>query len=423
MTAQVALAGTPAFPAPAGRSLAALRRLLGPVAEAAMQAAAAFDALRPLQDASGAVTGDPVLAARRLDGAVAAVRAAAGLLGQEAFAAALAADVAAWRAAGLATPPLFDRTRDAYRPPAGDAPTLFAGPVLATNGPVPRGHFLELFLAWREEPAECKAVAADRPHPKNTCQSTRLIIASRGFAEGNCIVFFPENVAARGALAGQDYALFFFNKFHRIYREQTLPEVRRRFGPSDLLTGAADWVSGTLDEATCYRARCVWGYLHDCFHHRGPRPFDEQMHVKLTWFAGLLEEIKVDAETALACLDGAVPHGEAILQFVLFERMLRYPRQPDATRNFDSATGVLLYEWLRDREAIRPAGGGRLTLDRGRLAEGLRALVDPRAGAGNTSPTTPATRPRPGPWSAACCRKARRESATPYRRVSRRRSG
>ncbi|MEQ8965570.1 MAG: DUF6421 family protein [Azospirillaceae bacterium] len=376
MTAAATVTGMSVFPEPAGHDLPSLRRRLGPITEAAARAAAAFDALRPLQDASGAVTGDRAKAAELLETAVDGVRQAARLLDQEAFASALAADVAAWRSTGLATPPLFDRTRDAYRPPAGNGPTLFAGPVLATNGPAPRGHFLELFLAWRDEPAECDAVAGDWPHPKNKCQSTRLILASRGFSSGNCIVFFPENIAAAGAPTGQDYALFFFNKFHRIYHEQTLPELRRLFGPADRLTGAGNWVSGTLGEAACYRARCVWGYLHDCFHHRGPRPLDAHLHVKLNWFTGLLEEIKVDAETALACLDGAVPHGEAILQFVLFERMLRYPRQPDATRNFDSATGVLLYEWLRDKGAIHPAEEGRLAIDRSRLADALAALVD-----------------------------------------------
>lgn len=363
------------FPTSAGRSCDELRQLLGPVAIAAERASAEIDAFRALQDESGAVVGNLEAATLLLDSILDSVTQACNGLGQEHFARALAADIANWKTTGIDRAPKFDRTRDAYVPPASGGPTLFAGPVLATNGPAPRGYFFELFLAWREEPHECDIISQKWPHPKNKCQSTRLITSSHGFSRGNCIVFFPENIAASTALTGQQYALFFFNKFHLIYNAQTMPEVKRLLDLNGSTSMKESWASAELNEASCYNARCVWGYLHDYFHHAGPRPFDEQLHVKLNWFAGLLEEIKVDAQTALLCMEGDVPYGEAVLEFILFERMFRYPQQPDASRNFDSATGVLLYEWLRGCEAITSTPSGSLTIDRPKLSAGLESLV------------------------------------------------
>ena len=43
--------------------------------------------------------------------------------------------------------------------------------------------------------------------------------------------------------------------------------------------------------------------------------------------------------------------------------MLRYPRQPDCARNFDAGTGVFLFEWLADRDAITAAESRLAKLD------------------------------------------------------------
>ncbi len=283
-------------------------------------------------------------------------------------------DLEAWVAMGLHTPPGFDQLRDALRPP-GQGEAMFAlMPVLATNGPQPRGHFLEYFLAVRNDPPECDQAAQSFPHPRNKCQAVQLLQASRGFEEGNCLVFFPENIRTQAITCTQKYALFFFSKFHSIFHGQTMPLARKAFGARGLLTSDTRWHSEQLTAEDTYRARSLWGYLHDYFHHQGPRPLDTHLPLKCRWSSGLLEEIKVDAQVVLACLDARVAFAPILMEFVLLERLLRYPSEPDALRTFDAASGVLLWAYLAREGALRPRGD-HFTIDARALRKALGLLV------------------------------------------------
>lgn len=247
-------------------------------------------------------------------------------------------DIAEWRTRGLNTPPYFDYSLKAFTPPDNLELSFIIAPLVATNGPAPKGHFLECFLVMREEPEELERVSAMMPHPKNGCQSCRLITGTEGLVTGNCIVFFPENIKVSEKVDSQSFAMFFFNKFQQIYLTETFPRVRALFGEG--------WVSDALTTESVYRARSVWGYLHDYYHHQGPRPFDTNLQVKLNFFVGILEEIKVDCQSVVAACELDVPFGSEIAEYILFERMLRYPNQPDAKSNFDAGTGLFLFEWL-----------------------------------------------------------------------------
>jgi hypothetical protein len=279
-------------------------------------------------------------------------------------------DVERWLSEGLGSPPKFDRTLEAYRAPDDGAPTFFVGPVVAPNGPSPRGSFLECFVAYREEPPELQRISATMPLPKNSCQSGRLFAGSRGFMSGNCIAFFPENVATEEKVESQDSALYFFNKFQRIYLAQTLPKAKRLFGDRG-------WASEGLSAEECYRARCIWGYLHDYFNHLGPWPLRKDPEAKTNFFAGLLEEVKVDSQSAMVAYGGVrVPFGREVFEFVLFERIFRSPAQPDAPTNFDAGTGLLLFEYLlRHGRGLTESAAG-LELDLEGCVEGMTALVE-----------------------------------------------
>ncbi|KOU52101.1 DUF6421 family protein [Streptomyces sp. NPDC054949] len=286
---------------------------------------------------------------------------------------ALVADVDGWLAAGLDSRPHFARSRDALRVPADGEPVFFLAPLQSTNSAPPVGKRLDCFLALRKEPDALAGMAADFPHPKNNCQSLVLVTGSAGFARGSCLVFFPENVAAHDKVTDQPYAMFFYNKMRKIHETYALPAAAAVLTP-DSLPGA----SGGLAADVCFEARAIWGYLHDSMHYQGLWPFDENISLKMNWFVGLLEEIKVDAKTVLACADsGLVPFAEQQIDMILLERVFRYPQADDATRNFDSGTGVFLYSWFREHEALvgSPADGGLLRFDRARALEALRAFV------------------------------------------------
>lgn len=271
-------------------------------------------------------------------------------------------DASEWIKIGLENKPDFFRTQEAFCPPLDGEITLFIGPAKCQNSIPPRGYFLECFLAQREEAVKCLTILEKFPHPKNACQSTRLITGSRGFMLGNCIVFFPETVASSVKVNKQKYALFFFNKFKEIYVTHTMPVVNSLLGSKDLFTGKEEWISTEQTADKYYFSRCIWGYLHDYFHHTGPRPFDENIQLKLNWYVGLLEELKVDCQTILACYNNDFDFRQEVIQFVLFERLFRYPLQEDAEQNFDSGTGFLLFEFLFKANCILE-NDGRISLN------------------------------------------------------------
>ncbi|GAA0588744.1 DUF6421 family protein [Streptomyces crystallinus] len=290
--------------------------------------------------------------------------------GRAAQADALAADIDGWLAAGLDTPPHFARCRDALTAPADGDWAAFLAPVQTTNSVPPVGSRLEFFLVRRKEPDALAELAGRYPHPKNNCQATVLLAGSEGVAKGNCIVFFPENVAAHDKVAEQAYAIFFFNKFRRIHEAYAVPSARAVLTPDSVPPASAG-----MDPEACYEARSLWGYLHDYFHHQGKWPLDRHIKLKMNWFIGLLEELKVDAKTVLACHEDAVPYADEQIAMILLERMFRYPLDARAVRNFDAGTGVFLYSWLRERGALADHGS-RLALSYERALEALRELVD-----------------------------------------------
>lgn len=331
----------------------------------------AVDALGRFQESDGSVAPRAVSQAKALVRAVAGQAASlAREYGQAAYAAALERDFAAWCGAGLTQPPDFSASRDALRAPDDGCPFFFTGPLRLANGGV-RGWRMECFLALREEPVAPAYLElyARYPHPKNICQSSHLLSGSRGLREGNNIVFFPENIQARAPLRNQAYAVFFFNKFHKIFNTITVPTAQAIVARAPIENATAS------DPRRCYLARCVWGYLHDYFHHRGARPFDEHITVKTRWFTGLLEEIKVDLQTWLACREGDFIDADVVAEFIFYDRAFRYPTEPDWARNFDSGTGLLLLAMLRERGVVDARADGCLSIDVDGLAESARGFI------------------------------------------------
>jgi len=217
---------------------------------------------------------------------------------------------------------------------------------------------------------------ATYPHPKAVFQSTRLLSASSGLREGNCVVFFPENIPAAKPCTDQNFAWFFFNRHVQIY-PHTLSLVAQLCGDGSPFGGETGLPSADVDPEDVYQARCVWGYLHDYFHHTGPRPLDQHLTLKTKWRPGLLEELKVDMKSAIACHEEQVPLGEIIFEYIVLERLFRYPAQPDPLRNFDSGTGFALGTWLAERGLFTVGADGRRRLGgKSEIVESVRELIE-----------------------------------------------
>jgi len=324
---------------------------------------------RQLQDPSGKVTSDLDQATSLLGQMHKPVGKVYSVLGMDACFQAFEADIKDWLARGLSEAPAFDNSIKAYVTPEDGGLSFFIGAYSCTNGEAPIGFFMECFLAERKEPEGLSKLLDEYPNPHYYTQIGRMLIASDGLARGNCISFFPENIATKEKVQGQKFAFFFLNKSQQIYYESTLPLVKSVFPELQPVTA-------TLSAKDSYESLGLWSYLHEYYHNSGPRPLNDNLRAKMNFFAGVLEEIKVDSQTILLCLQNENPFAREVMEFILFERIFRYARQPDPTNNFDSATGFYMYEWLfRNGYGIR-ISDNRLSLDFAKITEGLIVLTE-----------------------------------------------
>ena len=283
-------------------------------------------------------------------------------------------DLEIWVQNGLHERPLFDRTLANFNTPLPGEAFFFMAPMRATNGPDPEGFRLELLTGYRSETHYLAAAGQYTEHYVAPFQCIKLGVASRGFSEGNCIVLFPESVAAESKVDKQAFALFFFSKFFHIYNDQTLLEADRLFGAdSEFLFGRLS--SRKMSMADTYDARCLWGYYHDYAHHTGPRPLDKNLYIKLNWFTGLLEETKCDLITVRLLQKHRPDFWQEIVEFILLERMFRYPKGSERHMTFDAGTGILLFEILVNAKALTQDERERLTFDSVRLGEQISAVI------------------------------------------------
>lgn len=282
-------------------------------------------------------------------------------------------DLRAWSGTGFLAKPAFDATRSTVPAPADGQVAAFVGPVTLPNGDGSSGAFLEAFTVVRQDPDCTAELQAAYPHPKAVFQSTRLLSASPGLRDGNCVVFFPENIPTTTPTTDQTFAWFFFNRHVTIYAG-TLEIVARLCGPGSPFSGEKELSSAEVAAEDVYQARCVWGYLHDYFHHTGPRPLDKHLALKTKWRTGLVEELKVDLKSAIACAEESVPYGDVIFEYIILERLFRYPAEPRPFRNFDSGTGFALGTWLAEHGLFTIDDAGRRRL--GSKAEIVAAAKD-----------------------------------------------
>jgi hypothetical protein len=283
-------------------------------------------------------------------------------------------DLAAWRAAGLESAPRFDASRDAIEGPGDKELGLFAGPAFMPNSDTPDRPLFQLVLIMRDEPDSLRGVREKYSHMDSGVQSTRVLAGSRQAVQGKCVVLFPENILASSQVTRQKFAWYFMNKHIPVY-QWTLARVRERCGES-LFAEGDPLASPRLGAENVYDARCCWGHLHEHHHQVGPRPLASNLALKTQRYTGLLEELKVDCQSLLACLrDPAIPFRSEVFEFVLFDRLFRYPCGDDALSNDDAGAGVLLGTWLLRRGAVRPGPGRARLASRAETMRAVDALV------------------------------------------------
>ncbi len=282
-------------------------------------------------------------------------------------------DLGQWRAAGLESLPCFDASRDVVEGPDDKELTLFAGPAFMPNSDT-RSPLFQLVLVMRDEPDSLSSVRQDYPLTDTVCQATRVLTGSRHARDGQCVVLFPENILASTKVTRQKFAWFFMNKHIPTY-QWALAQIRERCGDS-LFAEGKPLTSPRLDAEGIYDTRCCWAYLHEHHHQVGPRPLAGNLALKTQWYAGLLEELKVDCQSLQACLrDDGMPYRWEVFEFVLFDRLFRYPTAGDALANSDAGAGVLLGTWLLRHKALRTTTTGVRLVSRAETVRAVDSLV------------------------------------------------
>ncbi|AAT89085.1 conserved hypothetical protein [Leifsonia xyli subsp. xyli str. CTCB07] len=292
-------------------------------------------------------------------------------MGREDKADAFSADVDDWLAHSLDAKPHFDRVRDAFRRVGNGESALFVGVTRATNSTTPSGVRLELFFVQHHQSQLLVAVEEKYPHQNDVHMDVILLAGPEGFALGNCLVFFPESVAALNKIERQHYAVFFFSKFYDIHGTITAENANSLLAPGQGLDSSA-----RLDPYLSYQVRSLWGYLHDRVHAHftGPWSMADNAVLKMHWYIGVLEEIKVDVKLILMARNGDVPFIDELFTMIVLERIFRYPLEPRPERNFDAGTGFFLFSYLLEKEALR-LEDGLVAIDQGCAIDALETLV------------------------------------------------
>ncbi|MGL4819855.1 MAG: DUF6421 family protein, partial [Bacilli bacterium] len=334
------------------------------------QLAPVIHQFQQLQHVNGHIIGDFTEAKRLLNEITILSERVYEQLGLYDYLSALKRDLKEWLDRGLCNPPTFDRLTNAYMPPRDGELTFFVGTMVTFNGRKERGYFMEAFLGKRCEPHVINEVRAVLPNPKGEgVKAMHLLAGTDSYVVENCIVFYPENVRTPYAMMEQRFALLFFNKFQDIYLRESYARAKQIFPDFP-------FVSAALSAEETYDARVVWSYLHDYFHQTGKKPFYMHIATRMNFYAGLLEEVKVELQCLTEAKRLQLPYCDEIAEFILFERLLRYPNLPNARKNFDLGMGYFLYAWFAHYGGVfTRTEDEHLQLDVARLIEASEPLI------------------------------------------------
>jgi hypothetical protein len=193
---------------------------------------------------------------------------------------------------------------------------------------------------------------------------------SLGFGARTVVALFPENHIDRRQDTN-DRVFYFIDKFVERHQRITQKMLKYIVDSDDL---------DTVRRAThsdMQRAACHWVWLHEYHHRQGNLPLPQYLCVKsLKPLAGL-EELRVDIEGMLVCRAGchlSPELAELTFQFILSERLLRYPVEGRLRPNYDAVASQMLFNYLCSCGAIT-VEGGLIHLKRS-LPSALRELLD-----------------------------------------------
>jgi hypothetical protein len=207
--------------------------------------------------------------------------------------------------------------------------------------------------------------------PESEALPVLLHCCSDGFKNPLSVAIFAENFRD-AEVKPYHKAYYLIEKFVDRFKSYTRPAIEAAWSP----TAFPDVI--TADDDLLTRASAIWVHLHEYYHRTGYLPLPEHLKEKSSRNGAGAEELRVDILSILALLDlhANDPVLRASIQYILAERLIRYPLQAPPKENYDARSSVALFEYLQ-RHGVIGRKGGRFYFVGGyaRLGEALRSIL------------------------------------------------
>jgi hypothetical protein len=221
-----------------------------------------------------------------------------------------------------------------------------------------------------------------RVYPQAYGMPVLLRCCTDGLKGALSVALFGENY--QGVVLQEHHrAYYFIDKFVERFKRYTRPAIEQDWSPDsfpELLQANDDMLIGVS---------AIWIHLHELHHRVGSLPIPKHLPEKSTRNAAGAEELRVDLLSILAldrldCDDAMVC---TAIQYILAERLIRYPLQAAPRDNYDARSSVALFSFLQRQGVIsRAAGrldfaGGQVSLRRALLGLAVKmAAVEHQVG-------------------------------------------
>ena len=205
-----------------------------------------------------------------------------------------------------------------------------------------------------------KAIASSYETP---VRPVKLTHQSNGFEYRAVVALFPENHIDNVQLSS-DRIFYFIDKFVIRHKKITQKLLSTCVSKDSFLI-LRNMVDSQIQEMSTY-----WVWLHEYFHRKGFLPIPRYLKLKSTKALAGLEEMRVDLLAMSSCQNDPVFSGidsRMLFEFILSERLLRYPIEGIEIPNYDAISSQLLFVFLLEN--------GGITLDNG-LIEVQDSIVD-----------------------------------------------
>ncbi len=188
--------------------------------------------------------------------------------------------------------------------------------------------------------------------PDSEAMPVLLHCCTDGFENPLSVAIFPENYV-NAKVQQHHKAYYFIEKFVKRFKTFTRPAIEATWSPTafpDILMA---------DDSLLTSASAIWVHMHEHYHKTGYLPLPEFLKDKSTRNGAGAEELRVDILSILALLE--LQSNDIVLrasiQYILAERLIRYPLQATPQENYDARSSVALFEYLQRHHVIGSKGG------------------------------------------------------------------